>query len=471
MKRWACAFLACAVLTAPAAAQQRPAQAVFTSAMSAWIDRLGKYEIDAGRTPGLAIGVVEDGRIVYARGFGFANTAAHVPANPDTEFYIGGVSMQFTAAAMLMLEQDGKLKLDDKIVRYVPELALVAPDVTIAQLLTQTSGLPDIAIVPGYSTDQTRQMKPADLFAAVNKMKPAAPAGSAYANNDLNYIVAGAIVERTGGVPLSDYLQQHVFLPLVMDQTFLSGDSGISISHALGYTSSPRSNAFALARTLDRTWLLGGRGIVSTIYDLAKWDIEMPILLRVDAVRTMFTPSPATKPSQYGMGWVIDRRGGKLFTWYTGQIPGYQATNAMLPDDHIAVIVLSNADALHGGRVAETQAIAARILDVVVPPGRASLDNAVVARAREWLGRLADRQIDRTQLTADFSAYLTDTLVARENFAALGRLQAIVPISSQTEPGGGTVYEFLVRYPHDVQYHYRFGLTKDNKIDAIELVA
>jgi CubicO group peptidase (beta-lactamase class C family) len=380
--------------------------------------------------------------------------------------------MQFTAAAMLMLEQDGKLKLDDKIVKYVPELALVAPDVTISQLLTETSGLPDISSVPGFSTDQTREIKIADLLAAVNKMKPAAPPGSAYANNDLDYMVAGTIVERAAAVPLSDYLQQHIFLPLIMDRTFLSGDSGISVAHALGYTYSPHSNAFALARTFDRTWLFGGRDVVSTIYDLAKWDIEMPILLRVDAVRTMFTPPTiGTKPSQFGMGWVIDRRGGRLFTWSSGQIPGYQATNAMLPDDHVAVIVLANTDTLHGGRIAESQTIAARILDLVAPPARATLDNAVVARAKEWLNRLADGQIDRTQLTADFSAYLTDRLIARENIAALGKVQAIVPISSESEPGGDRLYEFLVRYPHDVQYHYKFGLTKDNKIDHIELAA
>jgi D-alanyl-D-alanine carboxypeptidase len=467
MKRWVCAFLACAALTAPAAAQ-RPA---FTAAMSAWIDRLGQYEVRAGRTPGLAIGVVMDGRIVYARGFGDANLAQHLPVDADTQFYIGGVSQQFTAAAMLMLEQDGKIKLDDKIVKYLPELATVAPEVTIAQLLLQTSGLPDAGSVPGFSADRTREMKIADLLAALDKMKPSAPAGTAYANNDLNYLLAGTIVERAGGVPLSDYLQQHVFLPLVMDRTFLAGDSGISGAHAVGYTLSSASNRFEAARTWDRTWLYGGNGVVSTIYDLAKWDIEMPILLRVDAVRTMFTPNGISKPAQYGMGWVIDRRGGKLFTWYQGQIPGYRAMNALLPDDHIAVIVLANADALHGGRVADPQAIAARILDLVEPPARAHLDNAVLTRAKEWLVRLADRQIDRTQLTAEFSAYLTDSLVARENFAALGKLQAIVPISSATASNGDTVYEFLVRYPHDVQYHYRFGLTKENKIDQIELAA
>jgi D-alanyl-D-alanine carboxypeptidase len=437
--------------------------------MSAWIDRLGKFEIQSGRTPGIAIGVAEEGRIVYARGFGSANLARNVPFDPDTESYVGGVSMQFIAAAVLMLEQDGKLKLDDKIVKYLPDFT-VAGDATIAQLLTQTSGLPDYTRARGVNLDPTRETKIADLLAAVNKLNPAAAPGTAYASNDLNYIVAATIVERVSGVPISDFLQQRIFLPLVMDHTFLAGDSGIADSHAIGYTYSP-GGKFVPVRPWDRTWLYGGRSVVSTIYDLAKWDIEMPILLRVDAVRTMFTPSNLPGQTQYGMGWVIDRRGGKLFAWYDGEIAGYRAMNALLPDDHVAVIVITNADSFKGGHIADPRAIAARILDQIDPPARAQLDNAVVSRAKEWLARLAERQIDRTQLTADFSAYLTDSLIAREDFAALGKLQSIVPIASLTDAAGGTTYEFLVRYPHDRQYHYKFGLTKDNKIDLIELAA
>jgi D-alanyl-D-alanine carboxypeptidase len=467
MTRWACALAMFLALASPAVAQRRPTIPPFTPTMSSWIDRLGSYEIRAGRAPGLAIGVIEDGRLVYGRGFGYANVAAHIPFDSDTECSIGALSMQFTAAALLMLVQDGKIKLDDKVTRYVPELT-VAGDATVSELLSQTSGLPDYTRASNISADQTRPVKVADLLAAVNKMKPAAPAGSTYANNDLNYIVAGLVVERTAGVPLSDYLQQHIFLPLVMDHTFVAGDSGISSAHAVGYEYDVKSNRFLSLRPLDRSWLFGGRGIVSSIFDLAKWDIELPILLHVDAVRAMFTPSGVQGATHYGMGWVIDRRGGKPYVWYNSDLNGYRAMNALLPEDHIAVIVLSNADGSHDNQVAMPETIATRILDQVAPPVTTRLDNAIVSRAKEWLDRLADHQIDRTQLTPGFSAYLTDKLIAREDFAALGKLQAIVPISSTSNPND-TVYEFLVRFPHE-QYHYKFGITKDNKIDEILLV-
>lgn len=434
--------------------------------MSAAISRLGDDEISAGRTPGLAIGVVEDGRLVYARGFGYSNAARKFPVEPDTEFFVGDVTRQFTAAAVMMLSQDGKLKLDDKVIKYVPELTIAA-DVSIEQLLLQTSGLPNPLADEHSGLDLERSEKPSDLIAALNAMKLAAPPGAVYADNPMNYLVAGLVVERAGGEPLSDYMQQRIFVPLVMDRTFLAGDTGISPTRAVGYTHA--ATGFVPARSWDPAWLAGDRGLVTTLYDLSKWDIEMPVLVRVDAVRALFTPSGTPGPTHYGMGWVIDQRGGKSFVWYAGQVPGFEAVNALLPDDHVAVIVLSNADALHGGRVVSPQQIAARVLDIVAPPATAKLDNAVVSRAKEWLQRLAEKNVDRTQLTPAFSTYLTDDLVTTSDFAALGKLQTIVPISSTSEPNGDTLYEFIVQYPH-ARYHYKFALTKDGKIDELSLV-
>jgi D-alanyl-D-alanine carboxypeptidase len=450
--------------TSPTIAQVQSVS-LLPSGLSAQIDRLALDQIHAGRTPGIAIGVVEDGRIVYSRGFGFASLSPHTPMTPETEFYAGGLTRQFTAAAILLLAQDGKLKLDDSVSKYVPEFRMGA-DVTISQLLTQTSGLPSVAGVSDASIDPTKTIKLSDLLAAVDKLKPASPPGTVYADNPLNYWIAALVVERASGVPLSDYLEQHIFIPLIMDHTFLAGDNGISPAHAVGYTRAPQG--FSAAPTWDPAWLGGDAGLVSTIDDLAKWDIEMPILLRIDAVRTIFTPNASVGPTKYGMGWVLDRRGGKEFVWTNGEISGYRALNALLPDDHIGVIVLSNADSLRGG-VTIPEEIGARVLDLLAPPPR-RLDNAVVSRAKEWLARLASGRVDRSQLTATFSAYLTDDLVAREDFASLGRLEGIVPLSSTTESNGDTLYEFLVRYPR-AQYHYDFEVAPDGKIDGITLIS
>jgi D-alanyl-D-alanine carboxypeptidase len=468
MRGWRSVFATVLIVGLPAIggapAARADSELTLTPAVTDRIDRMAKDEVHAGRTPGIAIGVVEDGRVVYARGFGFATLNKHAPMTPDTEFYTGGLTMQFTAAAILLLAQDGKLSLDDHVTKFIPEFQL-GSGVTIAQLLTQTSGLPSYASLPKISSDLTRTVKLTDLLALVDGLRPAAPPGAIYANNPLNYLVAGLIVERASGVPLSDYLEQHVFLPLVMNHSFLAGDNGISPSHATGYTRG--REGFDSAPVWDPAWLAGASGLVTTIYDLAKWDIEMPVLLRVDAVRTMFSPTASDGPTHYGMGWVIDRRGGKTFVWSNGEISGYRAMNALLPEQHVGVIVFSNADSFHGP-VTVPEELGARVLDILVPPTSAHLDNAIVTRAKDWLGRLASRRFDRSELTPAFSSYLSDDLVARENFAALGPLQSIVPISSSGESNGDTIYEFLVRYPR-AQYHYQFEVTRDGKIDGISL--
>ncbi|HTX57261.1 MAG TPA: serine hydrolase domain-containing protein [Candidatus Acidoferrales bacterium] len=437
----------------------------FTATMEHQIDDLGATIVRSGRSPGLAIGVVEDGRIVYAHGFGYADLEHHFRFEPGTQTYVGSISKQFTAAAILLLQQDGKLKLDDPVTRYVPELT-IAKGVTIRELLDQTAGLPDESAA-AIDQDRTKSFKISDLIAAMDKLHLVSTPGAQFRYNNFNYALAGLIVERAAGVPLSDYLQQRIFIPLLMNQTFLAGDSGISPRHAVGYTGAP--DAFEPTGRWDPAWLFGDGGVVTNVYDLAKWDIGMPLLLRVDAMREMFTPSDAPGAMRYGLGWVIDQRSGKRYIWHNGEIGGYHAMNAVLPDDHVAVIVLANVDALRSPQVVQPEEVAGRILDIVLPPSRARVDNAIVAKAKEWLFRIAEKNIDRTQLTPAFSAYLTDALVARADFAAFGKPLDVIPIASVTQADGGTLYEFLVRFQNG-QYHYRFGLTRDGKIDEILLV-
>jgi D-alanyl-D-alanine carboxypeptidase len=441
-----------------------PLTHVFTAVMEHKVDDLGTRLRAALRAPGIAIGIVEDGRIVYARGFGYSNLPRQIRFDASTQTYVGGVSEQFTAAAVLLLQQDGKLKLDDKVTEYLPDFK-IAKDVTIRELLNHTSGLPSPTDAPDISKDRSQSVKMSDMLAAVEKLNPLAPPGTQYHYSYFDDALAGMIVERAAGVPLSDYLQQHVFIPLIMNQTFYAGDTGISKDHAVGYTGEP--GHYLPARTWDPAWLYGSDGVVSNVYDLAKWDIGMPLLLRVDAIRDMFTPSAAPGPQSYGLGWTIDQREGKRYVWASGSIPGYRGVNALLPDDHVAVIVLENVDDASPGTIAPEE-IAAAILDIVLPPSRAHVDNAIVAKATDWLNRVATHRIDRTQLTQAYSAYLTDQLIAGMNIGALGKPQTVVPISSTAGDEGDTVYEFLVRFPR-TQYHYRLSLTKDGKIDSIVL--
>lgn len=421
----------------------------FTTATAERIDAIVASELRAHRTPGVSVGVVEEGRLVYARGFGSANLSRRIPAAPGTQFGVGQVGEQFTAAAVLLLTQDGKLRLDDPVERYLPSLRF-ARGVTVRELLDQTSGLPQIA-------DWQHAFSAA--AAAPSRFAP----GSAYEENPLNYLIAGRIVAQVTGETLSDYVEQHVFVPLVMDGSLYSGDSGLSPYRAVGYTL--EDARFARATPWSTTRLDGDAGAISNVYDLAKWDIEFPILLRVDAVREMFTPGAPGAMNRHGMGWTIDQRNGRRYVWQNGEIPGFHAMNALLPDDHVAVIVLTNVDGFHDPALLPEQ-IAGRILDAVVPPAPQRVQNGIVTKAREWIVRLQRNRIDRTQLTPGFSNYLSDDLVLRARLNALGALESLVPISSTASRDGDTTYEFLALF-NSGERHYEMTLTADGHIDFI----
>jgi hypothetical protein len=156
--------------------------------------------------------------------------------------------------------------------------------------------------------------------------------------------------------------------------------------------------------------------LVTTLYDLAKWDIAMPILLRVDAVRTMFAPGADSGPTRYGMGWVIDRRGGKDFVWSDGDIAGYRATNALFPSNTSASSSFPTPTRCTRRRRFPRSRSAHPRFDRAADDGAS--DNAIVERAKEWLTLLASGRVRRDELTPSFSAYLTDDLVASQNFAA-----------------------------------------------------
>ncbi len=465
--------LAAALLPAGTRAQQTvpptpppapPSAPPFTEAQAREIDAAARAEIHSGSTPGLAIGVVEDGLLVYARGFGYGDVERKRDISPSTQFYAGSIGKQFTAACVLLLAQQNKLSLDDKVTKYVPELA-IAKDVTIRELLEQTSGLPSPRDSDGVSRDLTRPVKVDDLIEAASKMPVQFSPGTAFADNNFNYLLAGVIVQRVSGLPLSIFYSTQIFQPLIMTSSFLAGDEGISPSHALGYTR--RSGKFVRVRAWDPSWLFGSSDLVTTVQDLAKWDVGLPLLLDVDSVRDMWTANGLPGQVQYGMGWVVDQRGGQRFVWQNGELAGYHAMNTVLPDEHLAVIVLANADSLHGETTVQPERLASRILDIIAPLPPAHFANVITSRATEWLGRLARVDVDRTQLTPAFSKYLSDQVVQRADFQAYGPVLSLVPVESYPA-SEDTVYVFDVKFRHGA-YRFHFTLTPDGKIDGLFL--
>lgn len=454
--------LAVSVASAPSA---RVAAYPTSSQTSRRIDRLAKAEIAAGRTPGLAIAVIENGRLIYARGFGYANRAKGIHASETTPFAVGSITKQFTAAALLLLQQNGKLGLEDRVTKYVPELT-IANNVTIRELLQQTSGLPDYTKAPGILANPTRRVALPALIAAVNTMPLESSPGKQFHYNNFNYFIAGLIVERASGQSYTRYVHENILQPLGLHATWYAGQDALPANRAIGYTGKPRH--FLRAAPWDPSWLLGAGGIVSTAYDLAYWDAALPSLLNRNNLSSMFAPSNAPGPQSYAMGWIIDQRNGETYIWHNGELGGFHSMNAVLPDQDIAVVVLTNVDDLFGPGVTSPERLAGQILDILAPLAPVSFDPSVTALAEEWLGRLASRDINRAQLTPAFSTYLNDAMLAQVNVASFGRLRALKPLASSPLPQGGTKYEFMAQFDR-ATLDYTISLTRDGLIDGLLL--
>ena len=149
-------------------------------------------------------------------------------------------------------------------------------------------------------------------------------------------MLAGLIAQRASAEPFSVLLQTRIFEPLIMTSTFLAGDQGISPDHARGYTR--EGSDFQPVKPWNESWLFGAGDLVTNVDDLAKWDIGLPLVLNVDSVRAMWSASGAPGGMDYGMGWVIDQRGGQRYVWHNGELAGYHSMNAVLADQHVASI-------------------------------------------------------------------------------------------------------------------------------------
>ncbi|MBP1473926.1 beta-lactamase family protein [Frateuria sp. MAH-13] len=303
-----------------------------------------KYQ---GDVPGAALLVLKDGRPLMRKGYGLANLEKHTKVTPGTDFRLASVSKQFTAAAILLLAEDGKLTLDDSIRHWLPSLPATTDKVTLRQLLDHTGGLIDYEdLIPPQRTTQVSDQDVLRLLSATPR-RYFAP-GSAYRYSNSGYVLLGLVVEKASGLALQDFLQQRIFAPLHMDHTLLyvhddptSTKSRVP-NRAYGYSEIDghwqRTDQSVTSATR------GDGGIYSNIDDLARWDAALyDDRLLSDASReAAFSPHATVvgEPyeARYGYGWRIT--GDTL--WHSGESIGFRNVIVRWPRQHLTVILLSN---------------------------------------------------------------------------------------------------------------------------------
>lgn len=295
----------------------------------------------AGDVPGASLLVVRDGKPLVRRGFGYANLEEHVKAGPETNYRLASVTKQFTAACILLLKQDGKLKLDDPVRKWLPELPASDDRITIGDLLAHTGGLVDYEdLIPPDRTAQINDGDVLKMIAAQHRLyfEP----GSAHRYSNGGYVLLGLIVERVSGMDLADFMKTRIFTPLGMDHTLLyEHDRGPQVpDRAYGY--SENDGKWTRTDQSVTSATRGDGGIYSSIDDLAKWDAALYTdkLLDADSRRLAFTPKdPVDDPDVlYGFGW---RLSGDT-EWHSGESMGFRNVIIRWPKRHLTVIILSN---------------------------------------------------------------------------------------------------------------------------------
>jgi len=294
----------------------------------------------AGNVPGASVLVLRDGAPLVRRSYGMADLEAQAAAAPRTNYRLASVSKQFTAAAILLLAEDGRLALDDKARAWLPALPPAAEQVTIRHLLTHTSALVDYEDL--MDPADTRQVHDADVLALLAAQDRAYfPAGTAYRYSNSGYALLALIVERASKQRYADFLRERIFQPLGMART-VAYEAGISDVASRAYGYSFENGAWLRTDQSTTSAVLGDGGIYSSIDDLAKWDAALydERLLKAASLREAFTPATATDDPdvRYGYGWRIS---GETL-WHSGETIGFRNVIVRWPRRHMTVIVLTN---------------------------------------------------------------------------------------------------------------------------------
>lgn len=297
-------------------------------------------------SPGCAIAVVKDGHIVYEHGYGMANLELGIAISPQSVFDIGSVSKQFTAMAILLLEQDHKLSLDDDIRKYLPEMPDYGSKITIRHLLHHTSGLrnyDDLFDLEGIpEADLTTDRDAMDLI--VRQKGVNFKAGDEFLYSDTNFFLMSEIVKRITGKSLRQFAQERIFGPLGMTSSHFHDDHTMIVPRrATGYA--PHDGG-GFEQDMSNFEQVGDGSVMTTVEDLFKWDqnFEHPVVGGAEAIRQLTTPGVLNNGQSipYAMGLFLDRYRGLKWIHHSGEWVGYRAALSRFPDQHFSTLVTCN---------------------------------------------------------------------------------------------------------------------------------
>ena len=444
------------------------AQNTLSADITAKIDKVAADTLASTGVPSASVAVVKDGQIVFTKAYGNARLEPNIPASPAMRYSIGSISKQFTAAAILLLQEQGKLSLDDKVGKYVPDLTR-ANEVTIRQLLSHTSGYQDYwpqdYVMPGM-------LKPTNARAIMDgwaKIPLDFEPGTKWQYSNTNYVIAGVIIEKVSGQTLMKFLQEKVFKPLGMTSVADTDAARLGDTDPTGYL----RYALGPPRAAPKEgpgWMFAAGELAMPASELAKWDISVidqkllkPASYREFAMDTLLTNGTST---HYGLGVDVNNQGGHRILSHGGEVSGFTAQNNVFPDDRAAVIVLTNQDAASASGIiagAISQMLFATTGDAATP---AKLD-----QAKKIFAGLQVGTIDRSLFTDNCNFYFGDQ--ALKDFAAslgpLGTPDSFVQVS-QGLRGGMKLRVYIIRFPQKTLRAWTYEM-RDGKLEQFQVAS
>jgi CubicO group peptidase (beta-lactamase class C family) len=345
---------------------------------SATTDAYIASEMAVEKIPGLALAVVRDGHVVKAAGYGFASLEFNVPVKPETLFQTGSVGKQFTATAVMMLAEENKIALDDKLSKYLPGTPAKWKDVTIRNLLSHTSGIADY----GGEIDSTptvinlRQDYTEDELVKRFALLPMnfAP-GTSWSYSNTGYVLLGIVIRKVTGEFYGDFLQERIFRPLGMTSTRIISEADIIPNRSAGYelVNGEIKNQKWVAPSLNTT---ADGALYTNVLDMAKWDAALYTekLLKKASLDEMWTPvalhpRKAGEPTSYpyGFGWDVTAANGHRLIEHAGSWQGFTTQISRYTDDRLSVIVLCNLDSNHASPDKIAHHVAGLYIPAVMP--------------------------------------------------------------------------------------------------------
>jgi CubicO group peptidase (beta-lactamase class C family) len=323
------------------------------------VDETVRLAMRQQKIPGLALLVVKDGKIVKAQGYGLANVELQVPVKPETLFQSGSMGKQFTATGVMMLVEEGKLGLDDKIKKYFPGAPAAWDEITVRNLLSHTSGIKNYT---EGQLDYRKDYGEDDLVKMAESLPLDFAPGESWHYSNTGYLLLGVLIHKVTGEFYGDFLQQRIFRPVGMNSTRVMSEADIIPNRSSGYrlVKGELKNQEYVSPTLNTT---ADGSLYFNVLDLAKWDAALYTekLLKRSSLEQMWTPMKLKngKVTDYGFGWFIRNVGGRRLYEHAGSWQGFSTGIARYVDDHLTVVALTNLDEEHAAPMDIIHSVAA----------------------------------------------------------------------------------------------------------------